>query len=388
MTLWAYGFRPFFLILPVGAIAAVLPLPVLWLGLGGSGGGMPAGLWHGHEQVFGFLSAALAGFLLTALPSWTNTRPVTGTPLKALVALWLAGRLGFWLDGALPSWLVAGLDAMFLPALLATTLPALLGAERKPWELPAALALLAGANAAFHLGRLGLIDLPPERLLYAGLDLFLMMIAIASGRILPVTLRSALTETGAAVMVRLAPGRRHLASVTLGLLAIAELIQPHGPVTGWIALAAACAQADRMTEMHIGRSMLRPQVLLFHLAHAWMVVGLGGVGLAVLGAPLDVTAMRHALGLGAAAFTVLAVMSIVTLRHTGRAFPLPGATWVAPALVGLAAALRVGVPHLAPQAMATWGVTVPAVLWAAAFLFWGWRFARWLTAPRADGQPG
>ncbi|EME68532.1 hypothetical protein H261_17813 [Paramagnetospirillum caucaseum] len=382
---WVYGFRVFFLILPLAAMGAVAPLPLLWLG--GAGGGA-MGAWHGHEQVFGFLAAALAGFLLTALPSWTGCRPVTGGALKAMAALWLAGRIGFWLDGVLPPWLVALLDLGFLPALLATALPALGRKERRPWEFCLVLAALIAGNAAFHLERLGVVAVAADRILFAAIDLFLVLVAVAAGRILPVTIRSALVEVGQPPDIRLPPGRRHLAAATLCLMAVAELAAPHSPVTGWLALAAACAQADRMTEMHHGAALRRPQVMLFYMAHLWMVVGLGGLGLAILGLPLDPLAMRHALGLGAAATTVLAVMSIVALRHTGRPFPLPRAVWVAPALVGLAAALRVGVPHLDPEAMGVWGVTVPALLWSAAFGFWLWRFAPWLTAPRVDGQPG
>lgn len=382
---WAYGFRAFFLILPLAAAGAVIPLPVLWLG---GAGGPSVGAWHGHEQVFGFLAAALAGFLLTALPSWTGCRPVTGGALKAMVALWLAGRVGFWLDGMLSPWLVAALDLGFLPVLLAAALPSLRAGERRPWEFCLILAVLVAGNVAFHLGRLGMVAVAADRVLFAAIELFLALVAIAAGRILPVTIRSALVEAGEAPDIRLPPGRRHLAAATLCLLAAAELIAPHNPVTGWLALAAACAQADRMTEMHRWAALRRPQVALFYLAHLWMVVGLGGLGLAVLGASLDPVALRHALGLGAASTAVLAVMSIVALRHTGRAFPLPPAVWVAPALVGLAALLRVGVPHLAPQAMAVWGVTVPALLWVAAFAYWTWRFAPWLAAPRVDGQPG
>lgn len=378
----AYGFRPFFLLLPLAAIGAVLPLPVLWLGWGDSTN-LPAGLWHGHEQIFGFLTAALAGFLLTALPSWSGRPPVTGRPLALLVGLWLLGRIGFWLDGLLPPSLVAMLDLLFLPALLLAVQP-----HRRPWEFPAAIILLIGANTAFHLSRLDLLPLPAEQSLHAGLNLFLILIALATGRILPVALRSALQETGQAPMVRLAPGRRHLATATLALFALADLLAPDNPVTGWIALAAACAQADRMVELHHGPALLRPQVFLFYLAQGWMVLGLGGLGLTILGIDLESIALRHALGLGAATTAALAVMSIVALRHSGRAFPLPKAVWGVAALTSLAAFWRIAVALWWPDAMAIWGVTLPSLLWAAAFLLWLRCFASWLLAPRADGQPG
>lgn len=378
----AYGFRPFFLLLPLAAIGAVLPLPVLWLSWGG-GTSLPAGLWHGHEQIFGFLTAALAGFLLTALPSWSGGPPVTGRPLALLVGLWLLGRIGFWLDGLLPPSLVAGLDLLFLPALLLAIAP-----YRRPWEFAAAVILLIGANTAFHFGRLGLPTLPAEQSLHAGLNLFLILIALASGRILPVALRSALLETGQAPTVRLAPGRRHLATATLALFALADLLAPDNPVTGWIALAAACAQADRMVELHHGPALLRPQVFLFYLAQGWMVLGLGGLGLAILAIDLDPIAVRHALGLGAATTAAVAVMSIVALRHSGRAFPLPTAIWAIMALISLAALCRIAVALWWPSSMALWGVALPSILWATAFPLWLRCFAPWLLTPRADGQTG
>jgi uncharacterized protein involved in response to NO len=42
---------------------------------------LPASLWHAHEMVYGFISAAIAGFLLTAVPSWTRARGFAGAPL-------------------------------------------------------------------------------------------------------------------------------------------------------------------------------------------------------------------------------------------------------------------------------------------------------------------
>lgn len=379
--LLAYGFRPFFLLACGAALLAVAPLPLVWLGLIGFGGPWPVGVWHAHEQIFGFLAAALAGFLLTALPSWTGTRPVTGKPLAALVALWAVGRLALWASGVLPPLVVAVLDLLFLPALLLACLPALRVTENRPWEFVVALGGLIAANVAFHAGE-------PERAVAFALSLFLVLIALALGRILPVTLRSALMETDQAPMVRFAQGRRHLTVVTLALFAGVEAMAPASAVSGWVALAAACAQMDRLGELHRGRALLRPQVLFFYIAQAWIVFGLVGLGLTALLGGVEATAFRHALGIGATGTVALMVMSIVALRHTGRGFPLPVAVWLAPALVGLAAVLRVAVPVLHPAAMPWLGVTLPAVLWVAAFAAYALVFGPWLLRPRVDGEPG
>src|SRR5215469_9659318 len=113
-ALWGYGFRPFFLgagllaavLIPwwAGALAWGLPLGTRW----------PPSLWHGHEMLFGFITAAIAGFLLTAVPSWTGRRGFAGAPLAALTALWLGARLGVSPPGARAP-VRAGLNVAFFP---------------------------------------------------------------------------------------------------------------------------------------------------------------------------------------------------------------------------------------------------------------------------------
>ena len=92
-VLFSYGFRPFFL---GGAIWACTVM-VLWiLALSGRidiGGDYGAMAWHGHEMLFGFASAIVAGFLLTAVPNWTGRLPVSGPPLAWLFLLWVIGRV-------------------------------------------------------------------------------------------------------------------------------------------------------------------------------------------------------------------------------------------------------------------------------------------------------
>src|SRR6478752_1806408 len=87
------GFRPFFLL---AALFACLGVP-LWL-LALSGHASPGGMagpraWHGHEMIFGYAVAVIAGFLLTAAEKWTGRATIAGWPLLALAGLWLAGRV-------------------------------------------------------------------------------------------------------------------------------------------------------------------------------------------------------------------------------------------------------------------------------------------------------
>ncbi len=86
-ALFNLGFRPFFLL--GGAAASLLML--YWL-IAFSDGVQPgyysAGLiWHGHEMLFGFSLAIIAGFLLTAVRNWTSVQTPYGTQLVLLTLL-------------------------------------------------------------------------------------------------------------------------------------------------------------------------------------------------------------------------------------------------------------------------------------------------------------
>lgn len=119
-ALFALGFRRFFLVAGLAAVA----LNSLWVA--DYSGALSvhtyygAITWHGHEMVFGYTAAVVAGFLLTAVRNWTSMDTLHGAPLGALLALWIAGRLAPFAPGAMPGWLIAAVDAAFLPALAAS----------------------------------------------------------------------------------------------------------------------------------------------------------------------------------------------------------------------------------------------------------------------------
>src|SRR4026208_1897648 len=149
-ALFAYGFRPFFF--AAGAFAVLGLVAWLWLyttGVQPLPNG-PAQLWHGHEMLYGFVGAAIAGFLLTAVPSWTGARGFAGTPLILWAPLWpggragaarapllllaalgLAGRLAFAAASVLPVGLVALFDLAFMPALGGILVPPLVRARNR-----------------------------------------------------------------------------------------------------------------------------------------------------------------------------------------------------------------------------------------------------------------
>ncbi|HKJ77078.1 MAG TPA: NnrS family protein, partial [Gammaproteobacteria bacterium] len=71
-ALWALGFRPFFLLAGIAALALV----AVWAMVFAAGRPITTYYgyigWHSHEMVFGYAVAAVAGFLLTATRNWTG----------------------------------------------------------------------------------------------------------------------------------------------------------------------------------------------------------------------------------------------------------------------------------------------------------------------------
>lgn len=388
----AYGFRPFFLLSALYAPIALIP----WVGALLQQFTLPMALppvvWHGHEMLFGFASAALVGFVLTALPSWADVPHLAGRKLAALVLLWLAGRVLFWLSAFVSTSLVALVNLAFPLILLFWAVPALLSAPgRRHLSIGLTLTGYILVQALFYLVWLwpdALAGVSQVDLLNTAVNVLLILIALTASRIVRVVAMAARKEVGLSGPARLTPAREHLAVAVLVLFVIADFLAPGHVVTGWIALAAAAAQADRLSEWPWGKAMGRLYLLLLTLAYTWMVVGLVLVGITALTDNLPGYTGRHALSAGAAGTAILAVFCIAGLRHTGRSLVMPGIIWVAAACLIVAVILRTLVPVWWPEFYLLAGLGAPFVLWLLAYLFYLVGYGRFLLTVRADGLPG
>lgn len=388
----AYGFRPFFLLAALYAPIALIPWVGTLLQQFTLAMALPPLAWHGHEMLFGFASAAVAGFVLTSVPSWTGISALSGRWLAALVLLWVAGRLLFWLSALVPVAVVALVNLAFPLILLGWTLPALMSSPgRRHLSIGLTLAGYILIQAMFYQvwlwpGSAGSVSLTD--LLNTGVNVLLILIALTASRIVRVVAMAARQEAGAAGPFRLTPAREHLAVTVLVLFVIADFLVPGHVVTGWIALAAAAAQADRLSEWPWGRPMKRLYLLLLTLAYSWMVVGLVLVGITALTDSLPGYTGRHALSAGAAGTAILAVFCIAGLRHTGRSLALPRVIWLVMAILLITVALRTLVPVWWPEYYLLLGVGLPFILWTSTYGLFVAAYARFLVSARADGLPG
>ncbi|MCP4002623.1 MAG: NnrS family protein [bacterium] len=385
--LWQRAFRPFFLGAGVYAGFAVLVWAAILRGILPDPGWLTAPWWHGHEMVFGFAAAAIAGFLLTASPVWTGRRATTGRPLMAVVAFWLLGRVAMLLAGGLPTWLVAAVDLAFLPAVAFVLMRTLWGSgQSHNYGVVALVVLLALANAAIHAQALGLTSASAPRALRLAVDVVVVLVIVIGGRITPAFTRNAMIRRGLQAVVRSNPRLNQLAVASVVLVAALDLFLVYGVICGIAAGLAAVAVAVRMLGWQTARNWNDPLVWSLHAGPIWVSIGLLLVAASNLGAPIAVSAGLHALTAGAIGSMILAMTTRVSLGHTGRPLQLPTGGIGIYVLVHVGALVRVSAA-LAPSIGPTL-LLVGALLWSAAFLLFAALYGSILMQPRIDGVEG
>jgi len=378
------GFRPFFLLAGVYACA---PL-VAWLLLYSRGApfmsGWPAMAWHGHEMVFGFAGAAIAGFLLTAVPKWTGTAPVSRRVLGALIVTWLLGRAGMWAAAYIPAAVTAIADVGFFALLALVIGRAIYGTRnRRNFAFPALLMLLGALNALAHWDPGGAIGRAGT---FAGIGVFLLAILIVGGRIVPAFTWSALEREGVEVRRRPRRGLRVATLVVAAPALLADFVFDLGPLAGALELGAGALVLASMTAWYGHRTLRRPILWVLHLGWAWLGVAFLLRGASAFGV-VPPSVGLHAFTAGAIGTMILGVMSRAALGHTGRPLRFHPATAAACGLVSLGAALRVFGPLVLPSSAST-TVIVGGALFALGYLVYVVVYLPVLTRPRVDGAPG
>lgn len=380
MTFLALAFRPFFLF---AGIAAVL-LVGLWLLVLMGKLAVPAYYgphWHGHEMLFAYAAAVIAGFLLTATKNWTGIQTLRYWPLGGLALLWLLARLLPWLD--VPGLLIALVDGLFLP-LLALALAFPLFRSRQPHNIPFVFLILAMAlgNLLIHLELLGHLQGGMAMGVALGLGMVLSLLLVMGARVIPFFIERGLPGA----RVRKWTWVERLAVPSILLYVLVQLIWPVTVLAGVVTAAAALLHAWRIGGWYQQGIWRVPLLWVLWLGYALVVLGLAVQALAGFGL-IPVLLSLHLLTVGGIGVLSLGMMARVAIGHTGRpmqAHPVMG--W-AFALLVLAALLRGLMPLFWPEAY-LWWLKLSGLAWILAFAAFVWVYLPMLIRPRVDGQPG
>jgi uncharacterized protein involved in response to NO len=378
----ALGFRPFFLLAGLGAVVLVSVWMLAWMGHLPSAGAYYGTVgWHGHEMLFGYAGAVIAGFLLTAVRNWTGIDTPAGAPLAGLALLWIAARASPFLP--VPGAVTAALDLAFLPLVaIALYRPLMAGKNRLNRLFLPLLGAMAAANGLVHAEALGLASGSAARGILAMLDLVLLLVLIVTGRVI-----AFFTEKGVAGAT---PKNREWLeqagfAAAIGL-ALADALAAPPALIGTLCALLALQTVAREAGWHHPQVWHRPILAVLHAAVLWLAVGFAMRAAAAFGLVGPHVAL-HALTVGAVGVLTLGMMSRVTLGHTGREMTAPRAATIAFVLLNLAALARGVAPALWPERYVTL-VHSAAGLWVLAFALFLAAHAVPLWRPRVDGRPG
>ncbi len=342
------------------------------LGVVDDRGTLAYGLWHGHEMLFGYVTAVLSGFLLVSTAGWR---------VVLLLLLWIAGRIAVACTAALPAPAVMAIDVAYLPALLLLRAPPVWQSPKWPTIgfVPLLLALTL-ANAALHAGVAGLGGRWAVTALRLVVDLMTLMVVVIAGRLVP-----GYTQAVLGHWRRQPPLYLERLSVVLMLALLAADAADWPVLAGGAAVAAGLLQARRRGEWRPWTTRGQPLLWVLHLGYGWVAVGLFLRGIAALTDTIDLTAALHAIMAGGFGLLTLGMMSRLGQRHTGRPLRVGRPIVAAYLLVFASALLRVAAPALGPD-LATDAIAAAGAAWSLAFLLYLAVYAPILTAPNLARQ--
>ncbi|MDB6145218.1 MAG: short-chain dehydrogenase [Pseudomonas sp.] len=381
--IWRLAFRPFFV---SGALFALVAIG-LWISylFGALPQWNPPGgalAWHRHEMPFGFASAIIAGFLLTALQTWTGRPGLKGIPLALLFALWLVARLA-WFVGLPSGWLVVT-QLAFLPALTLLVARELFAVrQRNNYPILMVLLLLTGCQVLTLTGMFhGDEDLQRRGVLSA-LWMVAALMGVIGGRVIPFFTQRGLSLPTQAKAYPLLDRLGLAATAAVALLTAAGFSDTPRPWFAALFVLVAILQASRLWRWYHPRIWSLPLLWSLHMAYAWLVIAAVGMVAWHLGMLNQQSLATHSLAVGGIGGLILAMLTRVSLGHTGRPLQPPKAINLAFMLINGAAFARV---VLVPFTSA--GLWISGVLWVLAFGMFLRYYAVMFFTPRPDGGPG
>jgi len=253
----------------------------------------PAG--HGHELLFGFVLAVVAGFLATK---------VTPTFIWILLVTWCVARFASVFGPLAP---IAALS--FPVAVVAAAVPPLWAGAKRPQNriVPVIVVALLVADCAWWAGA-WLDPQWQQRVLLLTVDLYAFLILIVGGRAVQAAIGGHLERQG---IKRRDPVRRGyelpLAALGGAMLVCDALVLDS--VAGACSVAAAALTLHRVLPWQLQHTLGHARLWTLTLGYLWLIPGLTLKGFAQFGIGVPVAGMLHAITVGAIGTTTLVMMA-------------------------------------------------------------------------------
>lgn len=353
----------FWLFFPAAGLLAAIAVPLsvwaVWSGTGWPPGLLGAG--HGHELIFGFALALVAGYTLGPQPA---------TVLYPLFGLWLAARLSWIL---LPHSLLAQLlGPAFALALAWHVVPRFNAAKkwRNKMVGPLILLICLLAVAFWFATALGLPQSPwlpgPFKLMHSAITGLLLLMTFMGGRIIAPAVAGTLEKKGISLEARVQPRIEGMLIVVLGCAVFLMAFPAANPITGSLLLATSALITLRTLRWKLWLCPERPDLLVLATGYLWLVIGALVTGIALLRGTASAPAL-HLITIGALGTLSTSVMLRLAWQRSHRKPPAAGEVFPIAALLSGAAISRfmAGASPFGEPAL----LWLSASLWTLAYLW-------------------
>ena len=335
-----FAFRPFFLFAAIFSIISLL----VWNGIltGNISVNLYGGSlwWHLHEMLFAFAATVIVGFLLTAVQNWSGIRSLFGTGLGALVVLWLLARIAFFFPEQLPSALIMGLDIAFLPlATIALARPII---KAKLWRnliFVPILLVMAITNTVLHYSAVANNPILAGEAATFMVLLITLVMCVMGGRVFPMFTANG-TKTPRVAATPLLE-KLSIISILISVIAGSGLMNLPAYLISSLFIATSLIHGFRVFRWKFSVTLKTPLVWSLHISYWCIAVGLLMFGLSEITNFVSHSQAIHTLTVGAMATMILAMISRVSLGHTGRMIIVGKTMTIAFAAIILAFVVRV-----------------------------------------------
>ncbi|MBP9837974.1 MAG: NnrS family protein [Proteobacteria bacterium] len=314
-ALFEIGFRIFFL---GAAIFSALTMS-LWLAIYSSHISLATSSfssfqWHAHEMIYGYAMAVIAGFLLTAIPNWTGVRTIYGSKLATLFFTWFLARICFIFGSELliPAALFDSLFNIFL--IVSTLLPIHKAKKYKQLLLLSKIFILTLGNICFYLGSFGIINDGVSIAIYGGLYTIISIILTIGSRVVPMFIENGV---GYNVNIRNPKTLTILSFIIFPIFVLNDLFMKNEEILRISGFALALIISIKLYFWHTVGIWRKPLLWSLFLAYCFIAISFLLIALSpIFGFPKSLAI--HLLAVGGIGFSTLAMMTRVSLGHTGR----------------------------------------------------------------------
>jgi len=379
------GFRIFFLGAAVHSVLSMIFWHLFYVAGRNIFVAMPLTVWHGHEMIFGFTMAVVAGFLLTAVMNWTGLPTLNGKPLLSLFLLWSSARILAFMPASFPLWPFILCNLVFLIFLIVSVIRPIIAVKQwKQFAIFSKLILIFISSIVLYIALIHTDLMMQRKALRFAVYMIISLIFTVGRRIMPFFI-----ERGVGYPVTLRNSKvLDIASlIFLVFFSVLDVFWPQPIIIAFLCAALTTVHTLRLAGWHTPGVWRKPLLWILFVGYIFLIFGFILKLLAVIGHKPDDAAL-HAWTTGGMGIFILGMMARVSWGHTGRNIAEPPKQIILMfTFIIFSAIIRVFFPIINEELYIMW-IGISQILWMIAFGMYFLIYFKVLTSLRSDGKWG